>query len=78
MNLMTKVEAQSITGGQLIRFARLTRSYTQSAAAAQYGVDVKTLGRWENSASKVPYNDVNGLLSFYKMTLIDVLEKLSE
>lgn len=68
---------QPVTGGQIIRFARLNRNYKQSTVATMYGVDVKTLGRWENSESKVSFDDVSGLLSFYKMTLIETLELLS-
>ena len=48
--------------GELLRFYRFTRGYTQREVAEHYGVDRRTYIRWENSTTEPPHEDLKGII----------------
>jgi transcriptional regulator with XRE-family HTH domain len=49
-------------GSDILKFARKSRGYTQAESAANYGIEERTLRRWENNEFNPRWNDVVGLV----------------
>ncbi|MCF6436842.1 MULTISPECIES: helix-turn-helix domain-containing protein [Pseudoalteromonas] len=49
-------------GADILKFARKCRGFTQAESAASYGIEERTLRRWENNEYNPRWNDVIGLL----------------
>jgi transcriptional regulator with XRE-family HTH domain len=65
-------------GSDILRYARKFRGYTQAESAAYYGIEERTLRRWENNEFNPKWNDVIGLIEdVYALKVIKVIEDLS-
>ncbi|WP_138632376.1 helix-turn-helix transcriptional regulator [Pseudoalteromonas phenolica] len=64
-------------GANLLKYARNFRGLTQAESAAHYGIEERTLRRWENNEYNPRWNDVVALIEdVYMMEVIQVLEGL--
>ncbi|ESP94043.1 MULTISPECIES: helix-turn-helix domain-containing protein [Pseudoalteromonas] len=62
-------------GAQLLKYARKCRGYTQAESAACYGIEERTLRRWENNEYNPRWNDVISLIEdVYLMDITQVIE----
>ncbi|TMP71536.1 XRE family transcriptional regulator, partial [Pseudoalteromonas ruthenica] len=43
-------------GSDILKFARKSRGYTQAESAANYGIEERTLRRWENNEFNPRWN----------------------
>ncbi len=80
--LGAKVESRSYKGSpkgsDILKYARKFRGYTQAESAAHYGIEERTLRRWENNEFNPKWNDVIGLIEdVYALQVINVMEELS-
>ncbi|WDE04693.1 helix-turn-helix transcriptional regulator [Thalassomonas viridans] len=65
-------------GSDLLKYARQSRGYTQAESAADYGIEERTLRRWENNEFNPKWNDVVGLIEdVYMLKVVDVIGELS-
>ncbi|BBN82476.1 hypothetical protein PA25_24610 [Pseudoalteromonas sp. A25] len=61
-------------GADILKFARKCRGFTQAESAASYGIEERTLRRWENNEYNPRWNDVIGLLEdVYLMDVAKVI-----
>ncbi|KZN45681.1 helix-turn-helix domain-containing protein [Pseudoalteromonas luteoviolacea] len=66
-------------GAEILRFARRLRGYTQAESAASYGIEERTLRRWENKEYSPKWNDVVGLVEdVYSLDILEVIGKLND
>ncbi|MCF2856490.1 helix-turn-helix domain-containing protein [Pseudoalteromonas sp. SMS1] len=66
-------------GAEILRFARRLRGYTQAESAASYGIEERTLRRWENREYSPKWNDVVGLVEdVYSLDILEVIGKLND
>ena len=66
-------------GADILRFARRPRGYTQAESAAHYGVEERTLRRWENKEYSPRWNDVVGLVEdVYSLDILEVIGKIND
>ncbi len=66
-------------GAELLKFARKYRGYTQAESAANYGIEERTLRRWENEEFNPRWNDVIGLIEdVYALEIIKVMKSINE
>ncbi|TQF73025.1 helix-turn-helix transcriptional regulator [Pseudoalteromonas luteoviolacea] len=62
-------------GAQLLKYARKCRGYTQAESAACYGIEERTLRRWENNEYNPRWNDVISLIEdVYLMNITQAIE----
>ncbi|PAJ72052.1 transcriptional regulator [Pseudoalteromonas sp. NBT06-2] len=65
-------------GADILKYARKFRGYTQAESAASYGIEERTLRRWENNEFNPKWNDVIGLIEdVYSLKVIKLIEELS-
>ncbi|WP_171624605.1 helix-turn-helix domain-containing protein [Pseudoalteromonas caenipelagi] len=65
-------------GGEILRFARRLRGFTQAESAASYGIEERTLRRWENREFDPRWNDVISLVEdVYLLDILDVIGKIN-
>ncbi len=65
-------------GSDILKYGRKYRGYTQAESAACYGIEERTLRRWENDEFNPKWNDVIGLIEdVYSLKIINVLEGLA-
>ncbi|CAM3963818.1 helix-turn-helix domain-containing protein [Pseudoalteromonas byunsanensis] len=65
-------------GGEILRFARQMRGYTQAESAASYGIEERTLRRWENREFDPKWNDVISLVEdVYLLDILEVIGKIN-
>ncbi|MEJ6474044.1 helix-turn-helix transcriptional regulator [Pseudoalteromonas piscicida] len=61
-------------GAAILRFARQARGFTQAESAASYGIEERTLRRWENNEYNPKWNDVIALVEdVYLMDIVNVI-----
>ncbi|WP_440053755.1 helix-turn-helix domain-containing protein [Pseudoalteromonas sp. T1lg65] len=61
----------------ILRFARQARGYTQAESAATYGIEERTLRRWENNEYNPKWNDVIALVEdVYLLDIVNVIAGL--
>ena len=66
-------------GSEILRFARRLRGYTQAESAANYGIEERTLRRWENREYSPRWNDVVGLVEdVYLLDILEVIGKIND
>ncbi|MCG7536514.1 helix-turn-helix transcriptional regulator [Pseudoalteromonas sp. OOF1S-7] len=66
-------------GADILRYARRLRGYTQAESAAHYGVEERTLRRWENKEYSPRWNDVVGLVEdVYSLDILEVIGKIND
>ncbi|MCF2857917.1 helix-turn-helix domain-containing protein [Pseudoalteromonas sp. SMS1] len=62
-------------GAQLLKYARKCRGFTQAESAACYGIEERTLRRWENNEYNPRWNDVISLIEdVYLMNITQAIE----
>ncbi|MCG9758267.1 MULTISPECIES: helix-turn-helix domain-containing protein [Pseudoalteromonas] len=67
------------TGAEILRVARKLRGYTQAESAAHYGIEERTLRRWENREYSPRWNDVIGLVEdVYLLDILEVIGKIHD
>ncbi|KID58250.1 transciptional regulator [Pseudoalteromonas luteoviolacea] len=72
-------EKRTPLGAEILRFARRIRGFTQAESAANYGIEERTLRRWENKEYSPKWNDVVGLVEdVYSLDIIEVIGKLND
>ncbi|WP_249332024.1 helix-turn-helix domain-containing protein [Pseudoalteromonas rubra] len=62
-------------GAQLLKYARKLRGYTQAESAASYGIEERTLRRWENNEFNPRWNDVISLLE--DVYFMDIMQAIA-
>ncbi|MCG7533925.1 helix-turn-helix transcriptional regulator [Pseudoalteromonas sp. OOF1S-7] len=62
-------------GAQLLKYARKSRGYTQAESAASYGIEERTLRRWENNEFNPRWNDVISLLE--DVYFMDIMQAIA-
>ncbi|CAH9049445.1 hypothetical protein PSECIP111951_01341 [Pseudoalteromonas holothuriae] len=66
-------------GSDILKFARKCRGFTQAESAASYGIEERTLRRWENNEYNPRWNDVIGLLEdVYLMDVAKVIVGMTD
>ncbi|WP_440055470.1 helix-turn-helix domain-containing protein [Pseudoalteromonas sp. T1lg65] len=66
-------------GSEILRVARKLRGYTQAESAAHYGIEERTLRRWENKEYSPRWNDVVGLVEdVYLLDILEVIGKIHD
>jgi len=66
-------------GSEILKFARHLRGYTQAESAANYGIEERTLRRWENKEYSPRWNDVVGLVEdVYFLDILEVIGKIND
>ncbi|MBE0367612.1 helix-turn-helix domain-containing protein [Pseudoalteromonas aurantia] len=66
-------------GGVILRYARRLRGYTQAESAATYGIEERTLRRWENREFDPKWNDVISLVEdVYLLNILEVIGKIND
>ena len=61
-------------GAILLKYARQFRGLTQAESAAHYGIEERTLRRWENNEFNPKWNDVVALIEdVYMMEITEVI-----
>ncbi|MBQ4813010.1 transcriptional regulator [Pseudoalteromonas luteoviolacea] len=62
-------------GAQLLKYARKCRGFTQAESAACYGIEERTLRRWENNEYNPRWNDVISLIEdVYLMNITQAID----
>ncbi|CAM3759228.1 MULTISPECIES: helix-turn-helix domain-containing protein [Pseudoalteromonas] len=68
------VSERAPLGAAILRFARKSRGFTQAESAASYGIEERTLRRWENNEYNPKWNDVIALVEdVYLMDIVNVI-----
>ncbi|WP_230090577.1 helix-turn-helix domain-containing protein [Pseudoalteromonas rubra] len=62
-------------GAQLLKYARKLRGFTQAESAASYGIEERTLRRWENNEFNPRWNDVISLLE--DVYFMDIMQAIA-
>ncbi|MFC3033044.1 multiprotein-bridging factor 1 family protein [Pseudoalteromonas fenneropenaei] len=61
-------------GAEILRYARKLRGWTQAESAVCYGIEERTLRRWENNEFNPKWIDVVGLVEdVYALDLAQLL-----
>nr|WP_244369631.1 helix-turn-helix transcriptional regulator [Pseudoalteromonas xiamenensis] len=64
-------------GSEILRYARQLRGLTQAESAAHYGIEERTLRRWENREYSPKWNDVIGLVEdVYALNILELIGKI--
>lgn len=64
-----------VRGGLIIRLAREARGMTQEEVSCAHGPSLKTIQRWENCITPIPFDDVIWIVTdVFKMTLNEAME----
>ncbi|MDK1289802.1 helix-turn-helix domain-containing protein [Pseudoalteromonas umbrosa] len=67
----------NLLASQVIRTARMRAGLTQAEVAAHYGVEERTLRRWENKESNPDFRDVVGVVEGLGQDFLDVCKEAS-
>ncbi|KZN64047.1 hypothetical protein N473_15715 [Pseudoalteromonas luteoviolacea CPMOR-1] len=64
-----------LTGGRILRLARLVRQMTLDEVAVAYGgISRDTLSRWERGVTAAPFDDVRGIVEdVLKFKLVELI-----
>ncbi|MCF6442045.1 helix-turn-helix domain-containing protein [Pseudoalteromonas luteoviolacea] len=65
----------NLLASQVIRIARKRAGLTQAEAAEHYGVEERTLRRWENKESNPDFRDVVGVVEGLGQDFLDVCKE---